>query len=224
MLQEQKPTLSLAFELSSIFENSNRTPIPLSFLKATCNAHQMGNSKTFTVVDNSVTVPRYVIVGFKGAPTTSTTNQAPDEANQESNVARNFSLLANANIANIKVTINGDEYPNINQDAEFSKNYFSEFYAQYTDTCSSLGQEPCLTMDEFKNLYSVFAFNCSDQKKKLSTKNTNLKVIINRKAVPEENRDRKNPRDLMCYVLVLEDKLLKLDANRGILTDSSVVV
>ena len=109
----------------------------------------------------------------------------------------------------------------MSQDTDFSKNWFSEFYAQYIDTCSSFGQDPCLTMDEFRNLNAVYAFNCSDQKKKVSSKNTNLKVIINRRDVPAENSSRKNPRNLMAYVIVLEDKVLQLDTNGGKLTDGS---
>lgn len=222
-LYEQLPTLLLSSELNSIYENSDKTPIPLAFLKATCTAQQMENQDTFPVNFTNVTVPRYVMVTFKGIKTNAPDARAPDEANQEGSMARNFSLFANADIENIQVTINGDEYPSSKQNTEFGKNYFSEFYNQYIETCTSLGQDPSVSMDEFKNLYPVFAFDCSDQKKKLSTQTTNLSVNVKRKAVPNENADRKNPRNLKCYITVLEDTLVKLNAKQGIASVMSVI-
>jgi hypothetical protein len=78
-------------------------------------------------------------------------------------------------------------------------------------------------MNDYRDLYFVAAFDCSNQIKKESTKTTNLKVIIKRAAVPRDNTDRKNPRFLECYMIVLEDKFMQVNAKSGVATVHTVV-
>ena len=92
------------------------------------------------------------------------------------------------------------------------------------DVCESLNEDPSLTKQEFKNLYFVSAFDCMDQEKKINTQTTNLQVLIKRRDRPETNVDRKNPRYLDCYMIVLEDRFVKINAKNAICSVHQTVV
>jgi hypothetical protein len=223
-LWEQRPNLTLEAALAAKFENTDKSPKPISFLRGSvANKYQIGISESYTISETSFHIPRYVLLIFKGA-----NHEGADAANnlayQGDQFNKNFSLNANANIEWVQVTINGQEFPNHKQDAKFLENTFSAFYQSYVATCDSLNQDPCLSMNDFRDLYFVAAFDCSDQTKKESTKTTNLQVRIKRRAVPATNRDRKNPRFLDCYMIVLEDRFLQVDAKKGVCSVYSQVV
>lgn len=223
-LWEQKPNLKLEAELAAKFENTDKTPKPVSFLRGSvANKYQMGINESYTISETSFHIPRYIMLVFKG-DNHEGANAANNLAYQEGQYNKNFSLNANANIEYVQVTINGQEFPNKKQDAKFLENSFSAFYQEYVATCESLNQDPCLSMNDFRDLYFVAAFDCSDQTKKESTKTTNLQVRIKRRRVPADNTDRKNPRFLDCYMIVLEDRFLQIDAKKGVCSVYSQVV
>ena len=222
-LLEQIPNLKLEAELAATFERTDRTPKPIAFLSGIVLQHHIGIQELYTISETSFHVPRYVLLIFKGASHDGATADN-NLAYQDGQCSKNFSLNSHANIEYVQVTINGQEFPNLKQDARFLENCFSAFYQQYIFTCSSLGQDPSLTMNDFRDLYFIAAFDCSDQRKKESSKTTNLQVKIKRRAVPAANTDRKNPRFLDCYMIVLEDKFLQIDAKKGICTAYSTVV
>ncbi len=223
-LWEQKPNLRNEAALASKFEQTDKTPKPIAFLRGVvAGTYQVGISEQYTISETSYHIPRYVMVIFKGANHEGVT-AANNVAYQSESPNKNFSLNAHANIESIQVTINGQEFPNKKQDAKFLENSFSTFYQSYVATCESLNQDPCLTMNDFRDSYFVAAFDCSDQTKKESTKTTNLQVKIKRRAVPAANTDRKNPRFLNCYMIVLEDRFVQIDAKRGVCSVYSTVV
>ena len=215
-LVEQKPNLKIEAELAATFENSDKTPIPISFLKATVDGvYQINMEQRYTISDNSHHIPRYLMLVLKGINDPSDGAADNNAANQSNSCNKNYSLNAHANLESVQVRINGQEFPNMLQDADIMKNQFSKFYQQYVDVCTSMDQDPCLTMNEFRDNYFVAAFDCSDQTKKESTKTTNLQVKIKRRVMPGTNTDRKNPKFLEGYLIVLEDQFLKLNAKSG---------
>jgi hypothetical protein len=215
-LVEQKPDLAHEAKLTSIFNNSDKTAIPIAFLKGTVDGvYQINMEQKYTITDNSHHIPRYVMLVLKGVNNPSDDTANNNAANQSNSCDKNYTVNAHANLESVQVTINGQEFPNMLQDADLSKNQFSKFYQQYVDVCTALDQDPCVTMNEFRDLYFVAAFNCSDQTKKESTKNTNLQVKIKRREVANANNIRKNPRFLEGYLIVLEDQFLKLNAKSG---------
>jgi hypothetical protein len=223
-LWEQKPNLRIEAKLAATFEQTDKTPKPISFLGGVvAGKYQIGFSQEYTISETSYHIPRYVLLIFKGAEHEGA-NAANNLAYQSESPNKNFSLNAHANIEHIIVTINGQSFPNTAQEANFSENSFSKFYQSYVATCDSLNQDPCLSMNDFRDNYFVGAFDCSDQTKKESTKTTNLQVRIKRRGVPRANTDRKNPRFLDCYMIVLEDRFVQLDAKKGVCTLYSMVV
>ena len=220
---EQIPNLKLEAELTAIFERTDKSPKPIAFLNGVVSQHQIGIQDIYKINETSYHIPRYVMLIFKGANHDGAT-AANNLAYQDNQCNKNFSLNAHANIEYVQVTINGQEFPNLKQDAIFFENSYSTFYQQYIDVCAALSQDPSLSMIDFRDLYFIAAFNCSEQKKKESSKTTNLEVKIKRRAVPAVNNDRRNPRFIDCYMIVLEDKFLQLDARKGICTAYSTVV
>jgi hypothetical protein len=222
-LLEQKPNLRMEAELAAMFEKTDRTPKPLAFLSGVVSSkYQIDFAESYIISEGSFHIPRYVMLIFKGGNHEGAT-AANNLAYQDKQCNKNYSLNAHANIESIQVTINGQEFPNKLQEAKFLENSFSSFYQSYIATCESLNQDPCLSMNDYRDLYFVAAFDCSNQTKKESTMTTNLKVKIKRAAAPGANTDRKNPRFLDCYMIVLEDKFVKLNAKAGTATVHTVV-
>jgi hypothetical protein len=222
-LLEQKPNLRMEAELAAMFEKTDRTPKPLAFLSGVVSSkYQIDFAESYIISEGSFHIPRYVMLIFKGGNHEGAT-AANNLAYQDKQCNKNYSLNAHANIESIQVTINGQEFPNKLQEAKFLENSFSSFYQSYIATCESLNQDPCLSMNDYRDLYFVAAFDCSNQTKKESTMTTNLKVKIKRAAIPGAHTDRKNPRFLDCYMIVLEDKFVKLNAKAGTATVHTVV-
>ena len=226
-LVEQKPNLQLEAKLASTFANTDRTPKPLAFLKGSVTgAYQIKEQKEYNISVNNFHVPRYIILLFKGTSNPADATAANNVANQGNDCNKNYSLNAHADIESIQVDINGQQFPNKLQNANIvDRNSFSAFYQQYVTLCTRLEQDPCLTMNEFRDNYFVAAFDCSDQVKKESTQTTNLQVNVKRKDKERTtNNDRKNPQFIEGYMIVLEDKFLKIDAKSGNCNVYSMVV
>jgi hypothetical protein len=215
-LLEQKPNLQQESKLVSTFNNTDKIPKPIAFLKGSVTgAYQIKELNEYNISVNTFNVPRYVILLFKGCNNPANTTAANNLANQANDCNKNFSLNAHADMESIQVDINGQQFPNKLQNANIvDKNSFSAFYQQYVSLCTRLEEDPCLTMNEFRDLYFVAAFDCSDQVKKESTQTTNLQVNIKRREMkePKNNDNRKNPQFIEGYMIVLEDKFLKIDA------------
>ena len=74
-----------------------------------------------------------------------------------------------------------------------------------------MGSECAISSTEYRDLYTIFAFDCSDQQYKSSTKTTNLKVEIKRKEVARTNEYPTYPRMLKCYLIVLDEANYAID-------------
>lgn len=215
-LFEQKPNLAKEAELSSIFENTDKTPKPIVFLKGTVKMHQVGLNASYTMNETDITVPRYVNLLFKGAKNSAAADNN-NTADQFQNSNRNFQINTNANLEYARLTLNGQEFPNKSQDGNFLENRFSAFYQDYIDQCSSLSQDPAEDMNNYRDNHFVACFNCSDQNPKVSTKTTNLQVSYKRRTpLPTVNTNRKNPAYLEAYLIILEDCFLQLNAKQNI--------
>ena len=103
------------------------------------------------------------------------------------------------------------------------ENSYSAFYQQYIETCNSLGELPSITSEEFKNLYFIASFDCSNQEPKALNKNTNLSVSVTRKRIPAANTSRSNPQQLVMWIVILEDKVLQLDAVKNTIKSARVL-
>ena len=193
-IYEQIPALSIDTSLTTIFSNSDKERIPILFRSYSCSSYFMGINERFTITETSYKIPRYIFLIFKGA-------NIPEQA-IDANVAyqfeqcnKNYQVNSHANIENIVVSINGQEFPNIKQNSSFLENCFNKFYKQAMSCAKSLRGELSMSMNDFRNS-PIFAFDCGYQKPKLSAESTALKIEIKRKAVPDNNNDRNNPRAL----------------------------
>ena len=211
--------------LENLFANTSTSPKPITFLKPNLESWAMNDNRTSTWTSTSFTVPRYILIGFKGKHTSA---QAPHHANNEANQydspVKNFSLFAHADLESIQVSINGQQFPNELQKSDIvDENSYSAFYQQYIETCNSLGELPSITSEEFKNLYFIASFDCSNQEPKILNKNTNLSVSVTRKRIPAANTSRLNPQQLVMWIVVLEDKVLQLDAVKNTIKSATVL-
>ena len=216
-LFEQKPNLAMEAELSSIFQNTDKVPKPIVFLKGTVRMHQVGLNASYTINETDVTVPRYVNLLFKGARNSAVTENNMNTADQTQNPNRNFQVNTNANLEFARLTLNGQEFPNKSQDANFTENRFSAFYQDYIDQCSSFTEDPAEDMNNYRDNHFIVCFNCCDQNPKMSTKTTNLQVAYKRRSpMPTTNTNRKNPAYLEAYLIVLEDCFLQINSKQNI--------
>jgi len=135
--------------------------------------------------------PRYFIIACK------------DPA-KKNNCQQNFGKLENGNIKNIKVTLDLQEYPGSDQKAEFNQNKFSGFYFPLVNLCRELYRNECaLSMKDFKDIYTVFVIDTSNQPEKAKNEKTTVRIEITR------NDDAVIPQ-LDCYVIVIFDRWFKM--------------
>ena len=139
--------------------------------------------------------PRYIIVACK------------DPA-KNNNIQHNFGKLENGDIRDIKVTLDSWEYPNTDQTGNFSLNNFTDFYNAYDSVSMEFGNNGCMTMEDYKNLYPIFAFDCSASPEKGKNQTTNIRIDIKRNSVTTIP-------SLDYYVIVIYDKFVLLHYKDG---------
>src|SRR5437773_5174498 len=140
--------------------------------------------------------PRYFLIGCK------------DPA-KKNNIVENFGKLENGNIRNIKVTLDLQEYPNCQQIANFNQNKFASFYFPLVNLCRELYRNECaLSMKDFKDIYSVFVVDTSNQHDKGKNEVVNVRIDITR-------NDVAGIAQLEYYVIVIYDRFFKMHLNES---------
>ena len=76
----------------------------------------------------------------------------------------NYQRCCHANVSNITFRYGGSVYPVLNQNAEFNRNQYSRFYKDFINVSRNLGySSPVLSMQEFRDLYTIFSIDVSSQ-------------------------------------------------------------
>ena len=115
---------------------------------------------------------------------------------------RNSSLFLHGDMSELKVSLDGRDYPNISQLVNFNTNCYSMFYNQFKEVCSNFNNDNPISPHEFKNLYTIFCTDLTAQPEKLTSGISNLRISLKRRAIPANDNDLKNVRSLNYYVII----------------------
>ena len=70
----------------------------------------------------------------------------------------NYQRCCHDNVSNITVRYGGSVYPVLNQNADWNRNQYSRFYKEFIKVSRNLVySSPGLSMQEFRDLYTIFA-------------------------------------------------------------------
>ena len=147
--------------------------------------------------------PRYIIIGL----------QTAKDDNQEHNAA----LFDHCNVSNMKVRINGQEYPPIDVNSNFSLNQSAGWYRRFMDFKQSFyGVEKtvssmCVDGKEYKDLFPLYVFDVSRQSEKLGNSTVvDLAVTMTTSAAVAAGT--------IAYSLVISDRKMefKVDGKRSV--------
>ena len=84
-------------------------------------------------------------------------------------------------------------------------NYQALPYLNYIEMCNIFGVDPQLNLRDFKNLYSIFCFNVSEQDEKLAMNGVNVTIEI------EKDTEFK----AKCYCVILTEKQVNIELKTG---------
>lgn len=134
---------------------------------------EVWNVKTGSAID----CPRFVICCF--------------HENKKNNAFKDPNLFDNLNISNIRVLLNGEFYPQENQQLDFMKNDYAEAHYNYSEfTESYMNQKKIALLDysEFKNR-ALFVIDCSRREESLKSSTVDIKIEIeSRSGFPANTR------------------------------------
>ena len=117
------------------FYNKTDT-IDIHFRAKSCDFYSgMGGTDINLPIGAKYSKPRYFIIACK------------DPA-KKNNIQQNFGKLENGNIRNIKVTLDLQEYPNSQQQANFNENNFDQFYYPLINVCREFYRNECALIYE----------------------------------------------------------------------------
>jgi len=181
-------------QLSVELDNELKDPIHIAFLERTCINRVAGHSQTWDVSETRFTAPRYVFIA---------------------NYHGNRNSFPHSDISYIQVVIDGEVTPNLQQGCRFLENRYTKFYQSFKEACKYFDSGTGITMREFADLYSIFVIDVSNQKDKIKGTNSNMSIRVHRNAIPADNANRCNPQNAEYYILILQEKHLKLNCLTG---------
>jgi len=195
---DPKPELKLTLD-----KRYEAAPLDINYLKRNIGTVD-SNTQVTRISETRFTHPRYVFIVAKG--TTGAANQ--------DGVAANYSLCRNCNIEDIRVSLDSRWYPDKRYHARFDENKFSQYYDTFANICEMMSGSCGLTPKEFKDLYTIFCIDLSDQKDKLPNATTTLNIEIYRRALPADNATAINPLNVRYYYLILDEAQYLMDCKK----------
>ena len=189
-IESETPNPQLSVEL----DNNLKEPIHVAFLERTCVDRSAGQQQTFDFTETRFTAPRYVfLVNYQG----------------------NRNLYRHSDVSYIQIVVDGECYPNLQQNSKFLENRYTKFYQTFKEVCNYFSSGCSISMKEFKDLYTIYAIDISNQKDKVKGINSNLSLRVHRNEIPGNNNNASNPQNSEYFILVLQEKHLKLNLLSG---------
>ena len=123
----------------------------------------------------------------------------------------NYQRCCQANISSITARYNSNTYPLLTQSADWSRNQYSRFYKEFIRVSKFLGNSnPGLPMEEFRDLYTIYALDLSAQA--VAIKTNQLTITITRRTVPDQNdQTLQNPRDINAFFVIISEAKIQID-------------
>lgn len=204
-LVEYIPNPNLAPEVNKAFGS----PLNWTFKQRHC-INRSSAADTIDISETKQAVPQYLFIVAKG------TN---DEAQQHGNVTRNYSLCRHCNMHSITLDLDGERYPSDPQNANFLENNYSAFYQQFKRACRVLkGTECAISSSEYRDLYTIFAIDCSCKPLKNRNAASNLILTLTRNAVGD-NANPINPLNVKYFILSLNERSYSIDCVNGVVSE-----
>ena len=190
-----------------------KRPFDVAYYKRICEnaVTQAGTQRTFshikTLSEADERNCRYVFVIFKTHA--NNTHQS------------NYQRCCHANVSNITVRYGGSVYPVLNQNADWNGNKYSRFYKKFINISRNLGySSPGLSMQEFRDLYTIFAIVVSAQA--TVSKTNQLTQSMERREVPAQNDETaQNTRDITAFFVIISEAKIQIDCLNKVIRKSS---
>jgi hypothetical protein len=112
----------------------------------------------------------------------------------------------------------GNSYPPLPQNADWARNTFSKFYADFLGVARSLGyRQPALSKKEFRDLYTIYAIDVSASP--VTTNSVSLTISLERRSVPADGEaTTQNPRNICGFFVFVSECKLSIDALKRTVT------
>lgn len=197
-------------DLSVKLDKQLSKPLETAFLIREVKNRLDNNNSLVELNWTSNNIPRYVFV---------VCHATTGNANQEG-ATQNYQLFRHCQIRHVTVLLDGVPYPPIQYTNEFQSNTFIRSYRDFQNVCRCMESECAISVSEYRTLYPVFAIDLRAQKEKLNNTPINVNVRIERD-VTNTNNDAGslNPINVEYFILVLNQKKIKIDATKNIVTE-----
>jgi hypothetical protein len=139
---------------------------------------------------NFTNAVRFVFVCFKTAA---------------SAVDKNNALFTAEGIKSLRLQLNGLYYPVDHLVVDYDEYYVAEVYKAYIESCKLFDNEPQLTLQEYRDLYPIFAFDCSSQPDNLKSNGIQMTLHITKKSTSTFD----------AFALLLEDARFTIATGDG---------
>ena len=96
------------------------------------------------------------------------------------------------------------------QGADWNRNQYSRFYKEFIKVLKSLGNSaPALSMQEFRDIYTIFSVDLSSQAT-VSTTNQ-LTINIERREIVAQNAETlQNPREIDAFFVIISEAKMQI--------------
>ena len=202
-LVEYIPNPSLGPEVLKGLEK----PFTWSFMQRNCIS-RTSNDTSSNFSQTYPGVPRFVFVVAKSMDA---------DTLQHGAVTRNYSLNRHCNMNSIQVDVDGVKYPSDPQNGNFLENNCSAFYQQFRTACKELEgyyTECSISPTEYKNLYTIFAVDCSNKPVKTKGSSSALTYNLTRNPLADDDVNAINPRSVKYFIISLIEKEYIIDCSQ----------
>ena len=178
-------------QLAVALDNELKEPIHITYMERTCLDKAAGQALTYDVSETRFSSPRYIFVVC---------------------MKNDRNLFRHSDVNYIQVVVDSETYPNLQQNAKFLENRFTKFYQSFADISKYFHGGSALSMKEYKDLYTVFGVDISNQKDKVRGVNSNVSIRVNRNAIPANDNDLQTRSRADWYMLFLTEHHIKFNA------------
>ena len=198
MMPKVQPSDEMKYKLYKHIESKD--VVDVGFRMRQCSVIQIPQATSMSWrlgVKTAPEKPRYIIVGI----------QTDKVGNQE----RNAALFNHSNVTDMSVVLNNEKYPNLNANANFTKNQFSHFFKEISEFplkfygADTMITNACLNPSSYVDLTPLFVFDVTKQNERLDTGVVDITV--------EMQFSENVPANTRAYALVISDRRLKLQSD-----------
>ena len=123
----------------------------------------------------------------------------------------NYQRCCHANITSITARYSSNNNPILPHSVDWSRNQYSRFDNKFIRVSKSFGySNPRLSMQEFRDLYTIYALDLSAQA--VASKTNQLTITITRRTVPDQNNQTfQYPRDINAFFVIISETKIQID-------------